>query len=67
MEQDIISPQSTTTASPLICDVDYENHGESLLVVSNASSTTVGFDHDGPSGGAWLVESESKQVTTMVS
>ena len=66
MEQDIVSQQSVVGASPLICDIDYQNHGESLLVVPNARSTTVGFDHDGKSGGVWLVETESKHVMTSV-
>ncbi|KAL9122575.1 MAG: hypothetical protein Q9187_000868 [Circinaria calcarea] len=65
-EQDMRSPSLTPKPPPLTCEIDYRNHGESILVVPNVSSTTVSLEPDGHGGGAWLVEAETKHATTLV-
>jgi hypothetical protein len=42
------------------CELDYRNHGESILVFPNLKSITVSLDLGGPGGGSWLVESERR-------
>jgi trafficking protein particle complex subunit 10 len=44
------------------CDIDYQNQGQSILVVPGVKSTTValGATEDG-SGGGWLVESVGRR------
>jgi hypothetical protein len=41
-------------------ELDYRNHGESILVLPDLKSTTVSLDPGGPGGGSWLVESERR-------
>jgi hypothetical protein len=41
-------------------ELDYRNHGESILVLPDLKSTTVSLDPGGPGGGPWLVESERR-------
>jgi len=41
-------------------ELDYRNHGESVLVLPDLKSTTVSLDPGGPGGGSWLVESERR-------
>ncbi|KAL8668749.1 MAG: hypothetical protein Q9168_006635 [Polycauliona sp. 1 TL-2023] len=45
------------------CEVDYLDHGESILITPNLSSSTVSLESNGPGGGAWLVESKSRSET----
>jgi len=44
------------------CETDYKNAGETIRVISNARKTTVSLDASGPQGGAWLLETERRQV-----
>ena len=60
------SPSFTPKPPRLTCEVDYQNHGESILVVPNLGSTTSSLEPDGHGGGAWLVESETKNATMLV-
>lgn len=46
--------------SPISCETDYRNQGETILVVPDLSSTTVSLDPSGSAGGAWLVESRNR-------
>lgn len=55
------SPQVSGTSTPPSCEVDYQNQGESILVVPNLSRTTVSLDPEGGSGGAWLVEAQTRR------
>ncbi|MCJ1477365.1 hypothetical protein MMC13_006036 [Lambiella insularis] len=56
------SPQFGGLDARLSCEVEYRNHGESVLVVPNLSSTTVSLDGEaGNRGGAWLVGAQSRQ------
>ena len=41
------------------CELDYQNAGETILVVPDVQSTTVSLDSNG-AGGGWLVESRSR-------
>ncbi|PYH48467.1 putative TMEM1 family protein [Aspergillus saccharolyticus JOP 1030-1] len=44
---------------PIPCEVDYRNHGETVLVLPDLRTTTVSLSLSGGShGGAWLVDSE---------
>ena len=47
--------------STISCELDYQNVGESILVVPDLVSTTVALDPSGP-GGSWLVESQSRTI-----
>lgn len=44
------------------CEVDYRNHGETLLVLPDLRKTTVSLSPSGghPGGGSWLVDSERR-------
>ncbi|KAJ5135657.1 uncharacterized protein N7515_004935 [Penicillium bovifimosum] len=46
------------------CEVDYRNHGESVLVLPDLKKTTVSLSAAGgshaPGGGSWLVDSERR-------
>ncbi|KAL4915101.1 trafficking protein particle complex subunit 10 [Aspergillus aurantiobrunneus] len=43
---------------PIGCEVDYRNHGETVLVLPDLQSTTVSLSGEGH--GAWLVDSERR-------
>jgi len=58
---DLQSPQSQGPDAALSCEVDYQNQGRSVLVVSNLRRTTVGVEPAAGGGGAWLVDSQSRQ------
>ncbi|KAL4873736.1 hypothetical protein BDV12DRAFT_159510 [Aspergillus spectabilis] len=46
---------------PIACEVDYRNHGETVLVLPDLQSTTVSLSLTGGGhGGAWLVDSERR-------
>lgn len=42
-------------------ELDYQNQGQSVLVVPNLRSTTVAFEPDGSGGVAPLVESQARR------
>lgn len=46
--------------SSIVCETDYHYQSESIMVVSDLSSTTVSIDPSSAEGGAWLVESKSR-------
>jgi hypothetical protein len=56
--------QEDSTAPPprkqVQSELDYRNHGESILVLPDLKTTTVSLDPGGPGGGSWLVESERR-------
>lgn len=44
-------------------EVDYFNHGVTVLVTPNLKTTTVSLDVTGTSGsGAWLIDSEQRNI-----
>ncbi len=46
---------------PIACEVDYRNHGETLLVLPDLRATTVSLSLSGGGhGGSWLVDSERR-------
>jgi len=48
------------SAEPAVsCELDYQNLGDTILVVPGLISTTVSVDPGG-SGGGWLVECKDK-------
>ncbi|GJP97622.1 hypothetical protein CBS115989_3407 [Aspergillus niger] len=50
---------------PIPCEVDYRNHGETVLVLPDLRTTTVSLSLSGGShGGAWLIDSERLHVTS---
>ena len=48
------------TGSSISCETDYHHHSETILVVSDLSSTTINIDLSNNVGEAWLVESKSR-------
>jgi hypothetical protein len=46
----------------ITCETDFKNAGESIRVISNSRKTTVSLDASGPQGGAWLLESERREL-----
>jgi hypothetical protein len=46
----------------ITCETDFKNVGETIRVISNFLKTTVSLDASGPQGGAWLLESENREV-----
>ncbi|KAA8651858.1 hypothetical protein EYZ11_006218 [Aspergillus tanneri] len=45
------------------CEVDYRNHGETVLVLPDLRATTVSLSLSGGNhGGAWLIDSERREV-----
>lgn len=46
--------------SSIVCETDYHHQSETIMVVSDLSSTTVSIDPSSTVGGAWLVESKSR-------
>ena len=61
--QSVISPQAGVQNPPASCEVDYQNQGQSILVVANLASTTVNIDSEESLGGPWLVESQARRET----
>ncbi|KAL6720132.1 hypothetical protein ACLMJK_002053 [Lecanora helva] len=53
------SDEENTTVSEMSCELDYQNAGESILVVPDLIQTTVSLDPSGH-GGAWLVDSRRR-------
>ncbi|OCL12691.1 hypothetical protein AOQ84DRAFT_385930 [Glonium stellatum] len=52
----------------LVCETDYLTHGETIMVIPNVQSTTVGVSKFGPSGtGSVLLESEPRKFEETVS
>ena len=50
---------------PIPCEVDYRNHGDTVLVLPDLRTTTVSLSLSGGShGGAWLIDSERLHVTS---
>ncbi|PYH81481.1 TMEM1 family protein [Aspergillus uvarum CBS 121591] len=50
---------------PIPCEIDYRNHGETVLVLPDLRTTTVSLSLSGGShGGAWLVDSERLHQST---
>ena len=48
---------------PIPCEVDYRNHGETVLVLPDLRKTTVSLSASGsPGGSSWLVDSERRTV-----
>ncbi|KAJ0425934.1 trafficking protein particle complex subunit 10 [Aspergillus carlsbadensis] len=45
---------------PIPCEVDYRNHGETVLVLPDLRGTTVSLSNSGGHGGAWLIDSERR-------
>lgn len=46
---------------PIACEVDYRNHGETVLVLPDLRKTTVSLSASGsPGGSSWLVDSERR-------
>lgn len=46
--------------SSISCETDYQHYSETILVVPDVSSTTVGIDLSSTTGAAWVVESKSR-------
>lgn len=53
------SDEAPLTQSAISCELDYQNLGETILVVPDLISTTVSLDPRG-NGRSWLVESTSR-------
>ncbi|KAL4790058.1 trafficking protein particle complex subunit 10 [Aspergillus venezuelensis] len=51
---------------PIGSELDYRNHGETVLVLPDLRGTTVSLPGTGVHGGGWLVESERRVHTTTV-
>ncbi|KAL2830941.1 trafficking protein particle complex subunit 10 [Aspergillus pseudoustus] len=45
---------------PIACEVDYRNHGETVLVLPDLRGTTVSLSMSSGHGGAWLIDSERR-------
>ncbi|KAJ5753030.1 hypothetical protein N7520_009947 [Penicillium odoratum] len=55
------APAGPTQRHPIPCEVDYRNHGETVLVLPDLRKTTVSLSASGSPGGAsWLVDSERR-------
>ena len=57
-------PEASRLVSPIGCETDYVNQGETLLVLPNMSGVTASLDSGGPAGGAWVVDSRARVETT---
>lgn len=44
----------------IACEVDYRNHGETVLVLPDLRKTTVSLSASGTGGTSWLVDSERR-------
>ncbi|KAJ5180676.1 hypothetical protein N7492_003886 [Penicillium capsulatum] len=54
-------PPAPIQRRPVPCEVDYRNHGETMLVLPDLRKTTVSLSASGsPSGSSWLVDSERR-------
>jgi hypothetical protein len=51
-----------TKQTDITCETDFKNAGETIRVISNSRKTTVSLDASGPQGGAWLLESERREL-----
>lgn len=49
-----------TQRQPIACEVDYRNHGETVLVLPDLRKTTVSLSASGTGGTSWLVDSERR-------
>lgn len=56
------APVAPTQRRSIPCEVDYRNHGETLLVLPDLRKTTVSLSASGSPGGPWLVDSERRAV-----
>ncbi|KAJ5806435.1 uncharacterized protein N7503_004037 [Penicillium pulvis] len=55
------TPGGPNQRHPIPCEVDYRNHGETVLVLPDLRKTTVSLSASGSPGGAsWLVDSERR-------
>ncbi|KAJ5664026.1 hypothetical protein N7507_004757 [Penicillium longicatenatum] len=55
------APAGANQRHPIPCEVDYHNHGETVLVLPDLRKTTVSLSASGSPGGAsWLVDSERR-------
>ncbi|KAJ5097370.1 hypothetical protein N7456_008091, partial [Penicillium angulare] len=55
------TPAGPVQRNPIPCEVDYRNHGETILVLPDLRKTTVSLSASGSPGGAsWLVDSERR-------
>ncbi|KAJ5091696.1 hypothetical protein NUU61_006566 [Penicillium alfredii] len=59
------APEPPATGAPIHrhsipCEVDYRNHGETILVLPDLRKTTVSLAAAGGGGGSWLVDSERR-------
>ncbi|KAJ9196715.1 hypothetical protein DTO021D3_5185 [Paecilomyces variotii] len=52
-------PSATAQRKLVPCEVDYRNHGETLLVLPDLKKTTVSLSQSA-GGGSWLVDSERR-------
>ncbi|KAL2865351.1 putative TMEM1 family protein [Aspergillus lucknowensis] len=53
-------PPQALQRRPIPCEVDYRNHGETVLVLPDLRGTTVSLSMSGGNGGAWLIDSERR-------
>ncbi|MCJ1403199.1 hypothetical protein MMC11_006422 [Xylographa trunciseda] len=56
-----VSPPPRGLDGAVACEVDYQSQGRSVLVVPNLSRTTVSLEAEAGGGGAWLVDSQSRE------
>lgn len=68
-----VKPEATGVPSgplqrhPIPCEVDYRNHGETVLVLPDLRKTTVSLSASGsPGGTSWLVDSERRAGSTLI-
>jgi hypothetical protein len=55
------SPAVPVQRQAIACEVDYRNHGETVLVLPDLRKTTVSLSVSGsPGGSSWLVDSERR-------
>lgn len=54
-------PAAPVQRQAIACEVDYRNHGETVLVLPDLRKTTVSLSASGsPGGSSWLVDSERR-------
>jgi len=58
---EMVSPQAPGLDGAVTCEVDYQSQGRSVLVVPRLSRTTVSLEAEAGGGGAWLVDSQSRE------
>lgn len=54
------SPGAPVPRQAIACEVDYRNHGETVLVLPDLRKTTVSLSASGTGGESWLVDSERR-------